>query len=251
MLEFDNVCFQYDVDDYAIMDKLSFQIQDGEFVCVIGPSGCGKSTIFRLVNKLLTPDAGRVLVNGQQIESLKNYCGYMPQHDLLFPWRTVRENVMLPMEIQGGYTKAEMLERADEALASVGLSDWGQKSPRELSGGMRQRAAFARTLLTGSELLLLDEPFSALDFLTRITMQEWLLDQWEQDSKTVLFITHDVEEAIFLSGRVLVVEDTPIRKLHSFEVPAPYPRTRACLTDPKMLELRENLISLLRKEVQA
>ena len=102
-----------------------------------------------------------------------------------------------------------------------------------------------------SELLLLDEPFSALDFLTRITMQEWLLDQWEQDSKTVLFITHDVEEAIFLSGRVLVVEDTPIRKLHSFEVPAPYPRTRACLTDPKMLELRENLISLLRKEVQA
>ena len=106
MLEFDNVCFQYDVDDYAIMDKLSFQIQDGEFVCVIGPSGCGKSTIFRLVNKLLTPDAGRVLVNGQPIETQKNYCGYMPQHDLLFPWRTVRENVMLPMEIQGGYTKA-------------------------------------------------------------------------------------------------------------------------------------------------
>ena len=105
--------------------------------------------------------------------------------------------------------------------------------------------------MTNAELMLLDEPFSALDALTRMDMQEWLLDQWEQDSKTVLFITHDVEEAIFLSGRVLVVEDTPIRKLHSFEVPAPYPRTRACLTDPKMLELRENLISLLRKEVQA
>ena len=136
-------------------------------------------------------------------------------------------------------------------LATYGLSEFRDHYPRQLSGGMRQKVALIRTLATSPELLLLDEPFSALDFLTRITMQEWLLDQWEQDSKTVLFITHDVEEAIFLSGRVLVVEDTPIRKLHSFEVPAPYPRTRACLTDPKMLELRENLISLLRKEVQA
>ena len=245
MLEFDNVCFQYDVDDYAIMDKLSFQIQDGEFVCVIGPSGCGKSTIFRLVNKLLTPDAGRVLVNGQQIESLKNYCGYMPQHDLLFPWRTVRENVMLPMEIQGGYTKAEMLERADEALASVGLSDWGQKSPRELSGGMRQRAAFARTVLTGSDLLLLDEPFSALDYLTRLSMREW-----QRDQKTVLFITHDVEEALFLSGRILVVESTPMTHLRSIEVPAGYPRTREELARPEILSLKEDLIQMLRRDAK-
>jgi len=151
-------------------------------------------------------------------------------------------------------TGSTMDDRIAGLLSEAGLPDAATRArqfPHEFSGGMRQRAAFARTLLTGSELLLLDEPFSALDFLTRITMQEWLLDQWEQDSKTVLFITHDVEEAIFLSGRVLVVEDTPIRKLHSFEVPAPYPRTRACLTDPKMLELRENLISLLRKEVQA
>ena len=243
MLEFDNVCFQYDVDDYAIMDKLSFQIQDGEFVCVIGPSGCGKSTIFRLVNKLLTPDAGRVLVNGQQIESLKNYCGYMPQHDLLFPWRTVRENVMLPMEIQGGYTKAE-------ALASVGLSDWGQKSPRELSGGMRQRAAFARTVLTGSDLLLLDEPFSALDYLTRLSMREWLLEQWQRDQKTVLFITHDVEEALFLSGRILVVESTPMTHLRSIEVPAGYPRTREELARPEILSLKEDLIQMLRRDAK-
>lgn len=131
MLEFDHVCFQYEVDDYAIMDKLSFQIQDGEFVSVIGPSGCGKSTIFRLVNKLLTPDAGQVLVNGQPITTQKNYCGYMPQHDLLFPWRTVKENVMLPMEIQGGYSKAEMEQRAEEALASVGPFRLGtEKSKR-------------------------------------------------------------------------------------------------------------------------
>ena len=218
MLEFDNVCFQYDVDDYAIMDKLSFQIQDGEFVCVIGPSGCGKSTIFRLVNKLLTPDAGRVLVNGQQIESLKNYCGYMPQHDLLFPWRTVRENVMLPMEIQSGYTKAEMLERADKALASVGLSDWGQKSPRELSGGMRQRAAFARTVLTGSDLLLLDEPFSALDYQTRLTVSADIAAMIRKAEKSVILITHDLAEAISLADRVLILSARPARVKAEFPI---------------------------------
>ena len=159
MLEFDHVCFQYDTDAYPIMDQLSFQVQDGEFVCVIGASGCGKSTIFRLVNKLLSPDQGTIRINGNPIETQKNYCGYMPQHDLLFPWRTVRENIMLPLEIQGGISKKEMEKQADEALASVGLSDWGQKSPRELSGGMRQRAAFARTVLFGTRLS--DTPFHA------------------------------------------------------------------------------------------
>lgn len=251
MLEFRNVTFQYDIEDFNIIDDLSFHIEKGEFVSVIGPSGCGKSTIFRLTNQLLDRKSGDILVDGESIDGRRGYCGYMPQRDLLFPWRTVNENLRLPMEIRGGIPRAEMDRRTAETLEHVSLAGWGDKRPEELSGGMRQRAAFARTLLTGSELLLLDEPFSALDFLTRITMQEWLLDQWEHDHKTVLFITHDVEEAIFLSGRVLVVEETPIRKLHSFTVPAPYPRTRACLTDLKMLELRENLISLLRREVQA
>lgn len=249
MLEFRNVTFQYDVEDFNIIDDLSFHIGKGEFVSVIGPSGCGKSTIFRLTGQLLTRKSGNILVGGESIDGRRGYCGYMPQRDLLFPWRTVNENLRLPMEVRGGIPRAEMDRRVAETLEHVGLAGWGDKRPEELSGGMRQRAAFARTLLTGSELLLLDEPFSALDFLTRITMQEWLLNQWERDSKTVLFITHDVEEAIFLSGRVLVVEDMPIRRLRSFEVPAPYPRTRACLTEPRMLELRENLISLLRREV--
>ena len=248
MLKFDNVSFQYDVEDFSIIDHLSFDVQDGEFVSVIGASGCGKSTIFRLVNKLLLPASGEILVDGESIEKKRNYCGYMPQQDLLFPWRTVRENLLLPMEIRGGYSKTEMREKADAALESVGLKDWGDKMPKELSGGMRQRAAFARTVLTGSDLLLLDEPFSALDYLTRISMREWLLEQWEREKKTVLFITHDVEEAVFLSSRILVVEESPITHLRSIDVPAEYLRSRDELRKPEILSLKEELIGMLRKE---
>lgn len=247
MLEFRHVTFQYEVEDFNIIDDLSFHIAPGEFVSIIGASGCGKSTIFRLTNQLLPMKSGEILVGGKDIHAQKRYCGYMPQKDLLFPWRTVGQNLRLPLEIRGGLSNAEMEARVDAALAQVGLADAKDKAPSELSGGMRQRAAFARTVLTDSELLLLDEPFSALDFLTRISMQEWLLGQWEADRKTVLFITHDVEEAIFLSSRMLVVEETPIRRLTSIEVPAGYPRTRACLRDPRMIELREQLIDLLRK----
>lgn len=247
MLEFRHVTFQYEVEDFNIIDDLSFHIAPGEFVSIIGASGCGKSTIFRLTNQLLPMKSGEILVGGKNIHAQKRYCGYMPQKDLLFPWRTVGQNLRLPLEIRGGLSGVEMEARVDAALAQVGLADAKDKAPSELSGGMRQRAAFARTVLTDSELLLLDEPFSALDFLTRISMQEWLLGQWEADRKTVLFITHDVEEAIFLSSRVLVVEETPIRRLTSIEVPASYPRTRACLRDPHMIELREQLIDLLRK----
>ena len=247
MLEFRHVTFQYEVEDFNIIDDLSFHIAPGEFVSIIGASGCGKSTIFRLTNQLLPMKSGEILVGSKDIHTQKRYCGYMPQKDLLFPWRTVGQNLRLPLEIRGDLSNAEMEARVDAALAQVGLVDAKDKAPSELSGGMRQRAAFARTVLTDSELLLLDEPFSALDFLTRISMQEWLLGQWEADRKTVLFITHDVEEAIFLSSRVLVVEETPIRRLTSIEVPADYPRTRACLRDTRMIELREQLIDLLRK----
>ena len=246
MLTFDNVRFQYAVEDFSIIDHLSFEVQNGEFVSIIGASGCGKSTIFRLVNKLLTPASGVIRVDGESIETKKNYCGYMPQQDLLFPWRTVRENLMLPMEIQGGYSKEQMQKKADDALRSVGLADWGDKTPKELSGGMRQRAAFARTVLTGSDLLLLDEPFSALDYLTRLSMREWLLEQKEK--KTVVFITHDVEEAVFLSSRILVVEQSPITHLRSIEVPAGYPRSREELRRPEILSLKEELIGMLKKE---
>ena len=225
MLEFQDVSYQYPSEDFDIIDRLSFAVEPGSFHCIIGVSGCGKSTIFRMTNGLLQPKGGTILVGGRSIAGRKRYCGYMPQKDLLFPWRTVGENVALPLEIQGGLSRAERRDRAEAALADVGLAGCLDKMPHELSGGMRQRAAFARTMLTGSDLLLLDEPFSALDFLTRISMQEWLLQQWEKHKKTILFITHDVEEALFLSQSVLVVEKTPIHALADVPVPAGFPGT--------------------------
>ncbi|MDO5476963.1 MAG: ABC transporter ATP-binding protein [Eubacteriales bacterium] len=283
MLDFEQVVFQYPVEDWPIIDHLSFHVDRGEFVSIIGASGCGKSTIFRLINRLLVPESGGIRIAGQEIETAsasstdpdvpkggkdqtkikanaeikakagaktkaKAVCGYMPQQDLLFPWRTVEENLCLPMEIRGGIPKEEQRRRARQALEDVGLAGKGDKRPSELSGGMRQRAAFARTLLTGEDLLLLDEPFSALDYLTRIEMREWLLRQWERERKTVLFITHDVEEAIFLSGRVLVAEKTPITELTSVEVPLGYPRSIESLKDPAVQDLKEALIEKLRRD---
>lgn len=251
ILSFENVAYQYPGDGYSIVDNLSFHVAPGSFHCIIGVSGCGKSTIFRLTNGLLQPKSGMIKVNGIPVRGQKHYCGYMPQKDMLFPWRTIGENLALPLEIQRKYAKAEQRELIDAALADVGLDGCRNKRPDELSGGMRQRAAFARTMLTGSDLLLLDEPFSALDFLTRISMQEWLLDQWQKHKKTILFITHDVEEALFLSSSVLVVETTPIRALRQITVPMGYPRTRQDLTRPQIVDLREQLVDLLRKQVNA
>lgn len=249
-LEFENVSYRYPGEDFDIIDNLSFSVEPGSFHCIVGVSGCGKSTILRMTCGLLKPKSGRILVNGVPIGGQSHYCGYMPQRDLLFPWRTVGENLALPLEIRGGYTRAERRELAEAALADVGLAGCAGKLPGELSGGMRQRAAFARTMLAGSDLLLLDEPFSALDFLTRVSMQEWLLEQWEKHKKTILFITHDVEEAVFLSGSVLAVDKTPIHTLAEIPVPAPYPRTRACLARPEMAGLREDLIEMLRRQVE-
>ncbi len=249
ILSFDNVSYRYPGEDFDIIDRLSFSVTPGSFHCIIGTSGCGKSTIFRMTNGLLQPKTGTICVNGTPVTEQKHYCGYMPQKDMLFPWRTIGENLALPLEIQRKYTRAEQRELIDAALADVGLEGCRDKRPDELSGGMRQRAAFARTMLTGSDLLLLDEPFSALDFLTRISMQEWLLDQWQRHKKTILFITHDVEEAVFLSSSVLVVEKTPIHTLREIPVPINASRTRRDLSRPEIVELKEQLVDMLRKQV--
>ncbi len=246
---FQEVSYRYPGDPQDLIEGLSFDVKPGSFHCLLGVSGCGKSTVFRLTTGLLKPKSGRILVNGTPVDSLKGPCGYMPQKDMLFPWRSVGENVGLPLEIRRDISSREIREKAESALAEVGLAGCADKRPDELSGGMRQRAAFARTMLTSRELLLLDEPFSALDFLTRISMQEWLLEQWRRTGKTILFITHDVEEALFLSSSVLMVTETPIRSLLEIPVPLGTERTRKDLARPEIIELRENLIQMLRKQV--
>ena len=251
------------------VDDFNLMIGRTEIAGLIGPNGAGKTTVFNLLTKVYQPTHGTILLDGQDTHNMTtaqvNRAGIARtfQNIRLFNNLTVEENVTVAMDAQMSYSmvsgifrlpsfwKEEKVahERALELLGLFHMEDLAGVKAGSLPYGAQRRLEIVRALATNPSLLLLDEPFSALDFLTRITMQEWLLDQWERDSKTVLFITHDVEEAIFLSGRVLVVEDTPIRRLRSFEVPAPYPRTRACLTEPRMLELRESLISLLRREV--
>ena len=248
MLQFENVSFRYAEDDFDMMRNLNFQVEDREFVSIIGASGCGKSNIFRLINGLEKLQQGRILVDGRPVQELKNYSAFMPQKDLLFPWRTIEKNICLPMEL-AKVPKAEQEKCCKEVLEQVGLSEYAKKYPKDLSGGMKQRVAFARTLLSGADMLLLDEPFSALDYLTRVDMQEWLLHQWEHYHKTILFITHDVEEAIFLSKTIFIIQDRPFSQMERVEVPLSYPRNREDLKRPDIVELKETLIEKLRRSV--
>lgn len=247
MLRFENVTFTYESADAPVISDLSFEVPDKSFVSIIGASGSGKTTIFRLLNALERPQSGNITIDGKDIKGLKNYAGYMPQQDLLFPWRTVEKNVMLPMQIKK-VSKAEQKEKAREMLERVGLLEYADKYPRELSGGMRQRVSFARTLCEGSDLMLLDEPFSALDSITRMEMREWLRDQWERLDKTILFITHDVEEALYLSEKIFVLMGNPVNRLKCVDVPLPKKRDAAMLKREDIRQLKEELVELLRKE---
>ncbi len=249
MLRFEGVSFQYPTDEIKMMDNLSFAVGEGDFVAVIGPSGCGKSTLFRLINGLEVADSGEIFIEDEPVAKKKNFSAFMPQKDLLFPWRTIGKNVALPMELAKA-PKDLQEKRVAEVLEQVGLSAYVDKFPNELSGGMKQRAAFARTLLSGAEMLLLDEPFSALDYLTRVEMQEWLLAQYSHFHKTILFITHDVEEAIFLAKDIYIITDErPFTHMEKIEVPLEYPRKREDLKGAEIVELKESLIGKLRKGV--
>ncbi|MGF9964322.1 ABC transporter ATP-binding protein [Bacillus rhizoplanae] len=242
ILQFHNVSFHYD--EKQIIANFDAAVQQGEFVSIIGPSGCGKSTLFRLITGLEKASEGTIDVIGETNHPV----GYMPQKDMLLPWRTIIENAALPLECQG-VKKKEAQMQAQKLLKQFGLQGYENKQPKDLSGGMRQRVSFIRTLLTGGDLLLLDEPFSALDALTKAYLQEWLFEQWKHWQKTIVFITHDVEEALYLSNRIFIVTEQPITSLTERIVPLGQERFRKDLHRPEMLALKDELIGMLQKQV--
>ncbi|MBS4189559.1 ATP-binding cassette domain-containing protein [Bacillus sp. FJAT-49705] len=218
-----------------VISDLNMEVRNGDFVSLIGKSGTGKSTILKLITGLLKQDEGEILINGKAITL--GDVGYMPQRDLLLPWRTIIENIMIASEIQ-----KDLQITKDEArswLDRVGLLAYENALPDQLSGGMRQRAAFLRALLTGKDLLLLDEPFGALDALTKKDMQTWLLSIWQELNKTILFITHDLEEACFLSDRILLLHLD--KTLDDIPVNLSRPRHPEMLHEMELITLRHNL----------
>jgi ABC-type nitrate/sulfonate/bicarbonate transport system ATPase subunit len=232
---------------FNALAPVSLDISQGRFVSLIGPSGCGKSTIFNIVAGLLEPTSGRVLIDGADSTGMIGRVGYMLQKDLLLPWRTVLDNVILGMEIQGVPLRAAR-ERALPLLRRYGLSGFEYLYPGALSGGMRQRAALLRTLLFDTDVILLDEPFGALDAQTKSQMQEWLLQLWSDFGKTVVFVTHDIEEAIYLSDEVHVMATRPGRIIASIPVSIGRPRPRTVTLTSDFISIKERCLELLMAE---
>ena len=246
ILEFKQVSFHYHQSE-PILNTVNFHIDPGEFVSIIGASGSGKSTIFRLTVGLEQPTSGDIFIHGVNESNRLGRAGYMPQKDLLAPWRTVLKNIALPLEAKDRIYDPSLVV---EKLENIGLAHIQNKYPHELSGGMRQRVSFLRASLSNSELLLLDEPFSALDAMTKMHMQEWLLDQWNQTDSSIVFITHDILEALFLSDRIFVIHDTPIQMMEEIDVPLKRPRNRQQLDSPDVIELKNDLIQRFNRMVK-
>ena len=232
--------FELNGNEFKALDQVSLDIADGEFVTVVGPSGCGKSTLMNSAAGLLEPTAGRVLVDDKPVHGPGPERGVIFQQYALFPWLTVRQNIAFGLDI----AKVPSPEReriVDRCIELVGLTRFADALPKTLSGGMKQRCAIARAYAVDPAILLMDEPFGALDALTRVTMQDQLLATWAKDTRTVLFITHDVEEAVYLANRVIVMAARPGRVHRVIPVDLPYPRTEAMRLSPEFMRIRNQV----------
>jgi NitT/TauT family transport system ATP-binding protein len=232
---------------FEAVQGLDCQIESGEFVCILGPSGCGKSTVLGALAGHLEPAAGSLQVDGTPVQGPSPQRGMVFQQHTLFPWRTVRENVAFGLKMNG-VGKAERLAAADEMLALVGLEGFAGHWPNQLSGGMQQRVEIARVLINRPRLLLMDEPFGALDALTRMKMQELLLDIWTRVRTTVVFVTHDIDEALFLADRILVMSSRPGRFIEDMRLDFPRPRSTGLLTSAPFSRLKRHCLELLHHE---
>ena len=232
-------------DGFEAVRDVSLDVREGEFVSILGRSGCGKSTLFNVIAGLLEATNGAVKYDGKDVNGKPGHAGYMLQRDHLFPWRTVRDNVIVGLDVLGRRRK-ESRKRASELFPRFGLAGFEDFYPAALSGGMRQRAALLRTMLLDRDVLLLDEPFGALDAITRAEMQSWLLEIWGESRQTVLFITHDVEEAIFLADRVVVMSGPPGHVVVDREVDIPRPRAYAdVVTSDAFIALKHEMLDVI------
>jgi NitT/TauT family transport system ATP-binding protein len=235
---------------YTAVKDVSLAIAEGEFVSVVGPTGCGKSTLLNVAAGLLRPSSGRVLIRGEPLVGVNRRAGYMFQSEALMPWRNAIDNVTAGLEFRGE-DAAKAREQGERWLARVGLTGFGDRYPHQLSGGMRKRVSLAQMLILDPPILLMDEPFSALDIQTRQLMENELLELWSGDRKSVLFITHDLEEAISLSDRVVVLSAGPAtRPIGNFAIDLPRPRdvSEIRLT-PRFIELHEAIWHTMKAEV--
>lgn len=228
----------------AALAGVNLTVRSGEFVSLVGPSGCGKSTLLRVLAGLLLPTSGAACIRGESTVDTPGLAGYLPQRDLLLPWRRAIDNAILGAQIAGEPLRAARL-RAEALFDRFGLTGFEQAWPAQLSGGMRQRLALLRTFLLDREVLLLDEPFGALDAITRRTMYEWLQEVWLADGRTVLFVTHDVEEALYLSDRVLVLSPRPARVLVELNVDLHRPRPTDVISEPEFVAAKRRLLAAL------
>jgi NitT/TauT family transport system ATP-binding protein len=227
-----------------VFNGFSFDVAPGEFVAVLGPSGCGKSTLLNLLSGFLRPDNGRITVDGMPVSPEQDVLGYVFQSPNLFPWLNVLENVRFGLRMAHKISKAEQYARSERLLDIVGLGDFAAKAPHELSGGQRQRIALARALVLEPRLLLMDEPFSALDAITRASLNDELLRLWAALGQTIVFITHDIDEAVYLADRVLVLGYPPTGIRAEFRIDLPRPRDQhRSRSEPRFAELRSQLAS--------
>jgi len=241
--------FKRDGVEVLALQETHLAVEEGKFVSIIGPSGCGKSTLFNIIAGLMKPSTGQVFSDGKPISAKTGYVGYMLQKDLLLPWRTILDNIILGLEVKG-VPKHEAKMRALPLMQKYGLEGFENHYPKELSGGMKQRAALLRTILYDRDIILLDEPFGALDAQTRLTMQNWLLSLWADLGKTVLFVTHDIDEAVYLSDEIYVFSARPGRIKEKVSVPLERPRHPSLMASPAFAALKHSLLDLLHDEVR-
>ncbi|MDP9839311.1 ABC-type nitrate/sulfonate/bicarbonate transport system ATPase subunit [Neorhizobium huautlense] len=243
-LKLDQVGYRYG--DLSVLENISMTVRPGEFVSILGPSGSGKSTLFRLLTGAITTDIGTTEFDGKLLAKAGRSFAFMPQRDALMPWRKILDNTTLGLEVQG-IGRKQARERVSPLFAEFGLAGFEQSYPAELSGGMRQRAALLRTVVQDKPMLLLDEPFGALDALTRAGMQRWLEAMWEKHRWTAMLVTHDVREAVHLSDRIYVLSPRPARVIREIEIDLPRPRGRDAATQARAAAIEADILETLLK----